>query len=572
MQRRLPGALVILPLLIVSSIRPAGARAETGAPVVYLQDEAGHVIATSGACVTVWVPPQGGAGDVCDGDPVFDAAPRSGIVEIQNLVPGERKVGGATPPTGYHWNEDFTRGYAVTGGRETGVVLTLVADATVAGGSGGDTTRSDTASCKLVELYPGYPGYKGYVTGVDGIGDHACLQDLEASSSSFDRADEDAANVEAAGRIGLNGGPEDWTWENWMAIEGERGLPPTCYSCAFAGAAARSEPMGTSVDPDDPRLVLGTFGTTVAVNRYVTEYHNPSLTNLIPYDHVLRAMAYLVAPSGRHLNAPELVSMADALVESLRNTYYDPDQFWDRIVEQGGYVPTPETAAPEDQVFMIIIGAAAMCGWMPHDACFSFQQSLDRQIQAWKESQYTGSDLGFGAWLRQNHASQRAAVLGDSASQSAPVNKPTQTETWVSPQFGFRVNWSAPWVEGESESVSGSYDQLVLSSGALSVVTYAAYTEWSVTEFLDQVIDDRRAAYSGVDVVQEVTEVDGSAGAFPLILTYTNTTGQLVEEAAYPNVLTPGESIMLLSYRYPSDTSTEVRQQLFPLVDIEFDA
>lgn len=95
--------------------------------------------------------------------------------------------------------------------------------------------------------------------------------------------------------------------------------------------------------------------------------------------------------------------MADALVESLRNTYYDPDYFWDRIVEQGGYVPTPETAAPEDQVFMILVGAATMCGLMAKDACFRFEQSM---VQAWKEDRLTGSALGFGAWLRDIHAEE----------------------------------------------------------------------------------------------------------------------------------------------------------------------
>lgn len=404
MGRRMLGALAILAVFAASAAYPALAQANTGVLVVYLVDNAGGTITTPGACVTFFVPPQGGAAHVCDGDPDADADPRGGIVEIRDLVPAERKVGVATPPSGYHWNEGYGRIHTMTAGRETLVVFTLAQGARTAD-AGADQARSFTSpTCDPIELYPGYPGYQGYVTGVDGIGDHTCLQDLETASPSFNRAREDAANLAAADRIGLHGGPDDWTWENWMAIEGERDLTPTCYSCAFAGADARSEPTGTSVAFDDPRLLLGTYGTTVAVNRYVTKYHNPSLTNLIPYDHVLRAMAYLVTPPGRQLNAPELVSMADALVESLQNTYYDPGQFWDTIVEQGGYVPTPETAGPDDQVFVVLIGATAMCSWMGPGSCGVLSSRIDQAIQSWKESRYTGSSLGFGAWLRENHA------------------------------------------------------------------------------------------------------------------------------------------------------------------------
>lgn len=303
MGRNILRGLAILAVLAIGPVRPAAAQAEAGTLVVHLVDDTGTAITSPRGCVTFFLadhPKLGG----CDGMADFDADSRAGIVEIRSVLVGEWFVGVETPPSGYHWIEDFHRGYRVTEGSKTLVVLILEkTDATIRNTTD-QTTTDDTAGCDPVELYPGYPGYQGYVTGVDGIGDHACLNDLKAASPSFDRSREDAANLAAADRIGLHGGPGDWTWENWMAIEGERGLPPTCYFCAFAGADTRPEPMGTSVDPDDPRLVLGTYGTTVAVNRYVTEYHNPSLTNLIPYDHVLRAMAYLVAPPGTTLECP----------------------------------------------------------------------------------------------------------------------------------------------------------------------------------------------------------------------------------------------------------------------------
>lgn len=113
--------------------------------------------------------------------------------------------------------------------------------------------------CELVELYPGYPGYAGYVTGVDGIGDHACLEDLERQNPDFDREYEDDQNFQGARSLGINGGPGLWTWENWMAIEDARGMEPTCYTCLYDPNNARPNPTTHSIQPDDPRLLAGAF-------------------------------------------------------------------------------------------------------------------------------------------------------------------------------------------------------------------------------------------------------------------------------------------------------------------------
>ena len=116
----------------------------------------------------------------------------------------------------------------------------------------GDLT---SAQCSEVEVFPGYPGFRGYVTGVDGFGDVACLAELEASDSGFDRDDVNRLNQAAASRLGIAGQPTDWTWENWMAIEAERGLAQTCYSCAIEDGAVRGEPSQSIIPPNDPRLL-----------------------------------------------------------------------------------------------------------------------------------------------------------------------------------------------------------------------------------------------------------------------------------------------------------------------------
>ncbi len=126
--------------------------------------------------------------------------------------------------------------------------------------------RDVDAQCEAVEVYPGYPGYRGYITGLDGVGDIACLDDLEALDSNFDRAAEDTANLAAAARLKLTGSPETWTWENWMAIEAERRLvPTTCYACAITAASNRPPPTRAPVQSNDPRLLLGGYGTTAAL-------------------------------------------------------------------------------------------------------------------------------------------------------------------------------------------------------------------------------------------------------------------------------------------------------------------
>ncbi len=162
------------------------------------------------------------------------------------------------------------------------------------------------AQCELVELYPGYPGYQGFVTGVDGVGDYACLEDLESADATFSKSRQDRLNREAAEELDITGSMDVWTWENWLAIEAERGLTPTCYYCAFAAAEARPEPRDVPRDPSDPRLLAGRFGETTINQRYFEERDMISRFAYQWEDYQLRALAGLAFPSD-HPNAEQLL-------------------------------------------------------------------------------------------------------------------------------------------------------------------------------------------------------------------------------------------------------------------------
>ncbi len=206
--------------------------------------------------------------------------------------------------------------------------------------------------CELVELYPGYPGYQGFVTGVDGIGDHACLEDLEAEDRTFDRDIEDDENLEAARSLRINGGPELWTWENWMAIEAERGMVATCYTCLFDEANNRSSPTNTDIAPNDPRLVLGPF-IGFDLEAFVSDGR---ISNHQYENFVFRSIAYASNP-GIHLNAREVLDQVEvfwAQFNSRGGTPTDWDALWCSTLSQGGYAPTPEAASAEDQVWLVM--------------------------------------------------------------------------------------------------------------------------------------------------------------------------------------------------------------------------
>lgn len=259
-------------------------------------------------------------------------------------------------------------------------------------------------------MQPGYPGYRGYVTGLAGAGEAACLHDLVAQHPDFDQAREDAANLAAARQLGLAGSPTDWTWENWMAIEGERGLPMSCYACILLGQepppAARM-----SVDPNDPRLLLGGYHTQTALLRATANLGYGSSAWLIDYvfhsDDVFRAMVGALSP-GSH-DAPEMLQLEQALIDSLGGpgpaVFFDNRALWATIVDQGGYAPTPANARLEDQTYLVEEGAAAVGIWMSDRVRTGFFNAVDMWKGGWlADVSRNGPDISFGQWLKDHDA------------------------------------------------------------------------------------------------------------------------------------------------------------------------
>lgn len=261
-----------------------------------------------------------------------------------------------------------------------------------------DGLPGSTRNCTLVELYPGYPGYRGNITGVmphwGGIGDYACLQDLEASDRRFDRNDEDRANARAARTLGINGTFEDWTWETWMLIEAERGLPTSYYTCFFLDTS--TAPINPDVRPesDDPRLQLGFYGERVAIDRITEDlFGQPSYSSeFYGDDYVLRAEAYFQL--GPTANARELLeAMTDRVYEVNQpgGGVYSYDQAVDIILEQGGYTWVTGDMHPSDQVFVATYAFSVGIQSMP--AVFSEPQwtSFVAVVDDWRLTGYRGS-------------------------------------------------------------------------------------------------------------------------------------------------------------------------------------
>jgi hypothetical protein len=271
-----------------------------------------------------------------------------------------------------------------------------------------------------VELYPGYPGYRGYIAGVKGSGEIACLQELIAADPSFNKDAEDAANLSAARVIGLNGAPIDWTWENWMAIEAERGLAPTCYSCLFRDDGPGPDRRMAAWDPSDPRLQMGGYGTSEAIGqaaaraglgrgaaaRLLQDMFDPDDQDGLGADHVLRALIGLTWPG--HHTAVEMLDAYDVLIAEVSapgTGFFDPGQLWEMMLDQGGYAPTPPTATLDDQLYMVRISAEAACVSMPDDTCRAWLATYGRIEGQWltEWAQTPLDDVpSYAAWLREN--------------------------------------------------------------------------------------------------------------------------------------------------------------------------
>lgn len=261
--------------------------------------------------------------------------------------------------------------------------------------------------CTLVELRPGYPGYQGFITGVQGIGDHACLEDLERDFPRFSKRSEDKVNRRAARELGVAGSPDEWTWENWLAIEGKRGPISTCYVCALLNQGRRPQPSNTDVDRDDPRLISGRIGSTWLMTYVRDTYGAPAWLTPVD-DYSFRALVILIYGEP-HLNAPQLLDAYDLygeqwVTESMKpgGRFLNSEWVWNQVLDRGGYFAIPNNASPDDQIFAVTVGLYAVwaIGATPDSIMATRVSLLQDNVTEWKIAVFTGqSDLSLGDYL-----------------------------------------------------------------------------------------------------------------------------------------------------------------------------
>ena len=261
------------------------------------------------------------------------------------------------------------------------------------------SAQPGSGDCTLVELYPGYPGYRGNITGVmphwNGLGDYECLETLDGSNAAFDRAREDRANRDAAEALGINGPMDLWTWENWMQIEAERGMVPSCYTCLMLDTS--TEPYRTDVDmqPGDLRLLTGLSGRTQAIHGLwnssgagsgalgsIERIYNSD-------DYGLRAHAYL--SGGPSMNAEELYREMEQVYQdwwdfdrdiNVRFTEVMDTAIWDL----GGYTWVPDNAAPMDQGFLMTYAISVALIGLSSEMHERYWYELDQTLSRWDGS------------------------------------------------------------------------------------------------------------------------------------------------------------------------------------------
>lgn len=260
------------------------------------------------------------------------------------------------------------------------------------------SSGSSRKSCTLVELRPGYPQYRGLVTGLSqqwgGLGDWECLETLERNFPQFDKAEQDRLNIEAARYLGINGEPEVWLWENWMAIEAQRGLPIQCYACLLVDPTI--VPINTSITQDwtDPRILAGFMDSLSAVELYLPTAQMRS--NFVD-NYQMRAHAFLVL--GPSANATEVLTIYQGIGQS--EYWYSFNNAGSYIYEVGGYAWVSENAYPEDQIFGVFWAVHTGLYLHPASVRNSVIAMLDQGILGWRAELVTGSSESLVSYLKR---------------------------------------------------------------------------------------------------------------------------------------------------------------------------
>ena len=196
------------------------------------------------------------------------------------------------------------------------------------------------------------------ITGLKGIGDFQCLEVLERDNPKFDRAAQDRANRAAATQLGIAGTPVDWTWENWMEIEIERGLQPHCYACLIVDSTTFGQPYGASVPANDPRLIVGLRSGTALESYILNQLGDRS--GAASQDGIYWRTAAAFRWLGIDQNAPQTLESLTFLIGEWSGHDVDGDGQWSTLnmgkafkefAIRGGYTTLTGKETYQDQVF-----------------------------------------------------------------------------------------------------------------------------------------------------------------------------------------------------------------------------
>lgn len=205
--------------------------------------------------------------------------------------------------------------------------------------------------------------------------------------------------------LGISGDANVWSWENWLLIEDERGLPPTWYSGTFDEAPNRAKPRDTDVSSNDPRLVCGELGSS----NFASEWRNEHNYNggLIMQDYELRSLAVLSTQDG-YINSEEIIenqsTILDEIYTSTGGYYIDPRGVSDELISRGGEFEVPNGLLGEDQIFIFYLDVLGMESFSGQDDMEIVYSLIEGAHNDWKQSGMTVSwkeylqEIGVEEW------------------------------------------------------------------------------------------------------------------------------------------------------------------------------